>query len=162
VYSLSTKPNIDKILKEFFGKILRSFIYLLLIYILMQLLFNGPVLYLTTLYRAIIILPFTFLYFYMSDAIFMYSAIFIERAQNLYRVYGMVAFFIGGGLVPTVFFPNFVEYLPTTFIFYAPLNYIINGTYPNLFLGLIYFFTIFIILLIMEKTSMRRLETNGG
>ena len=151
-----------KILKEFAGKlyyVLINFITLLIIIIIFVAI---PEFSLGILLRGIFILPITILYYYIILAIFLYLALFLENVSDLYRVFGMTAFFIGGGLVPTSNFPSLLTYFPTQFLFGSPLEFLIKGTYTNVFWFIGYFVLFTGIMLILNKYAFRRLEINGG
>ncbi|MDD4353016.1 MAG: ABC-2 family transporter protein [Candidatus Nanoarchaeia archaeon] len=111
--------------------------------------------------RAFIAVPLAVLFINLNVSIFCYLSMIFEKIRRVSSVYGMLSFFLGGGLVSVKYFPEFIKYLPQYFYFGAPLDFIINSTYSYLPLFLIYTAIFIFINLALHKIVTRRIETNG-
>jgi ABC-type uncharacterized transport system permease subunit len=151
-----------KLLKEFSSKFYLSFFNLAIIFVIMVLFFQMPFFSFDLILRAVLILPFTLINFYLILAIFLYLALIFEKVSDLYRMFGMSAFFIGGGFIPASNFPEFLGYLPHQFLFARPLEFITLGVFKNFEIGVFYIIFYIILIFLLHNFTMKKLETNGG
>lgn len=120
----------------------------------------APTLEQTT--RAILIIPLTIGFIYLNNMIFAQLALFWESAGWFVAIWGVSSFFLGGGLLPLEFLPNFASYIPPAFFFGAPLNYVLTGAYPLFWLFCTYVLVLFIVNYIVHLYVRKRMQINGG
>ena len=151
-----------KLFKEFSSKIYTSLTNFFLLLIISIIFFTIPFFSFDLLLRAVIILPITLINYFLILAIFMYLCLIFEKISDLYRIFGMSAFFIGGGVIQTSYFPDFFNYLPQQFLYGRPIEFILNGQLKNFEIGVFYFVLWIVLIILLNKYTMKRLETNGG
>ena len=111
-------------IKNFASKIHSVFASFAIVLIISSSAIQFPSFSILIFLRALIILPVTIFYIYLSIAVFMYLTIIFERMYSIANMYGMMAFFAGGGLISTEYFPAIFRYLPQQFYFSGPIMYI--------------------------------------
>ena len=128
--------------------------------IIMSIFFTFP-LTLPVVFRSFIGILFALSMVYLVAAIFCQLALILERVDDLFRIVVMAIFFAGGGFIPLAMLPSFIQYLPTSFIYFHPLNYIISGNYAFAILGFTYAIILLLINIVLYKKIRKHIEVNG-
>lgn len=144
------------------SKLYNAAILFVILTILFSVFISVPAFDIWTIIRAIIIVPFTIWYMYLNTSIWMYLTIPFEKLKSVANMWGMIAFFVGGGLISTDYLPRILQFIPQEFYFHAPLNFILFGEYTNWYMCAIYVVVFIFLHIALKKWVTRRLEINGG
>ena len=99
---------------------------------------------------------------YLSIAIFLYLAFFLESVNAYFRIYFMIGFFVTGGFIPTQVFGKIVEYLPQYYVYGAPGAFVATGSIAHPWLWLVYIAFFVVLNFVLYHVCIKRLEVNGG
>ncbi|MFA5303241.1 MAG: hypothetical protein WC393_01760 [Candidatus Nanoarchaeia archaeon] len=149
-----------KLVKYYTHKLFKVIINISIFFILINM-FQATFMPLDMVLRAILIIPAAIIFMILNTSVFCFLSLMIEKIGRLHQTYGMLGYFIGGGLVSAKYFPNFIKFLPQYFYFGAPLEYILNGVFENFGLFIIYTIILIVLNLVVRKIVYSRLETNG-
>ncbi|MFT4312210.1 MAG: ABC-2 family transporter protein [Candidatus Woesearchaeota archaeon] len=148
------------LIQNFSSLIFRAFISLLMYVAIITVIFSF-VLTPLVLFRAILGLTLALLFIYLIIAIFCQLSLVVEKSERLFTLTTMLAFFGGGGFIPLSMLPEFIVYLPTSFLFYHPLHFIISGEMLMLPLWLVYIFLLIVINILLYRKIIRHIQVNG-